>query len=201
LAQGPATPLRRAAGGTDGETVLMEQGNVDSVNHAEAVLARDAARRFTRRAAVGLHAGDHGRALRHVRRHAVLGAHRPLVYGMSEARLLQLTGNHAENPTLDLPCREVFARGQKAIEVIGPGGRGRGRDRRAAPRLLAGMTAARPLKAVWKAGAQRCMTTGWRALLAHYARDGEPPPRWTATKARCACCGACTPKARASATT
>jgi hypothetical protein len=39
---------------------------------------------------------------------------------MSEARLLQLTGNHAENPTLDLPCREVFARGQKAIEVIGP---------------------------------------------------------------------------------
>jgi hypothetical protein len=39
---------------------------------------------------------------------------------MSEARLLQLTGNHADNPTLDLPCREVFARGQKAIEVIGP---------------------------------------------------------------------------------
>ena len=30
----------------DGETVLLEQRNVDSVNHAEAVLARDAARRF-----------------------------------------------------------------------------------------------------------------------------------------------------------
>ena len=29
-------------------------------------------------------------------------------------------GNHAENPTLALPCREVFARGQRAIEVIGP---------------------------------------------------------------------------------
>jgi len=43
-----------------------------------------------------------------------------LVYGMSEQRLLQLTGNHAENPTLDLPCREVFARGQKAIHVWGP---------------------------------------------------------------------------------
>ena len=39
---------------------------------------------------------------------------------MTEARLLQLTGNHGENPTMDLPCREVFARGQKAIEVIGP---------------------------------------------------------------------------------
>mgnify|MGYP003404247733 CR=1 FL=1 len=30
----------------DHATVLMEQGNVDSVNHAEAVLARDAARQF-----------------------------------------------------------------------------------------------------------------------------------------------------------
>jgi tRNA(Arg) A34 adenosine deaminase TadA len=43
-----------------------------------------------------------------------------LVYGMSERDLLALTGAHPENPTLDLPCREVFARGQKPIEVIGP---------------------------------------------------------------------------------
>lgn len=43
-----------------------------------------------------------------------------VVYGMSESRLLALTGNHGENPTLDLPCREVFARGQKAVQVIGP---------------------------------------------------------------------------------
>jgi hypothetical protein len=39
---------------------------------------------------------------------------------MSESRLLAMTGNHAENPTLDLPCREVFARGQKAMHVVGP---------------------------------------------------------------------------------
>jgi len=43
-----------------------------------------------------------------------------VVYGMEERALLQLTGNHAENPTLDLPCRDVFARGQKAVQVIGP---------------------------------------------------------------------------------
>ena len=43
-----------------------------------------------------------------------------LVYGLAEQRLLALTGSHGENPTLDLPCRDVFARGQKAIEVIGP---------------------------------------------------------------------------------
>ena len=43
-----------------------------------------------------------------------------LVYGLSESRLLALTGSHPENPTLALPCREVFARGQRAIEVAGP---------------------------------------------------------------------------------
>jgi tRNA(Arg) A34 adenosine deaminase TadA len=43
-----------------------------------------------------------------------------LVYGLSEHRLRAVTGNHPENPTLDLPCREVFKRGQRPTEVIGP---------------------------------------------------------------------------------
>jgi tRNA(Arg) A34 adenosine deaminase TadA len=43
-----------------------------------------------------------------------------LVYGLSEQRLRIVTGNHPENPTLDLPCRGVFASGQRATEVIGP---------------------------------------------------------------------------------
>jgi len=43
-----------------------------------------------------------------------------VVYGLSERRLRVLTGDHPENPTLDLPCREVFASGQRATEVIGP---------------------------------------------------------------------------------
>jgi tRNA(Arg) A34 adenosine deaminase TadA len=43
-----------------------------------------------------------------------------VVYGLSERRLRAITGNHPENPTLDLPCREVFARGQRPTEVIGP---------------------------------------------------------------------------------
>lgn len=104
----------------DGETVLLEQGNVDAVNHAEAVLARAAAARFDAATLWGctlvttvepcaMCAGTQYWA--HIGR---------LVYGMSERRLLEMTGNHAENPTLDLPCRELFARGQKAIEVIGP---------------------------------------------------------------------------------
>ena len=43
-----------------------------------------------------------------------------VVYALSEASLLELTGNDPENPTLSLPCREVFARGWRDIEVIGP---------------------------------------------------------------------------------
>lgn len=43
-----------------------------------------------------------------------------LVYGMSEHDLKKLTGDHAENPTLDLPCRNVFAAGQRKVEVVGP---------------------------------------------------------------------------------
>ena len=43
-----------------------------------------------------------------------------VVYALSEHRLLTLTGDHPENPTFSLPCREVFSRGQREIEVVGP---------------------------------------------------------------------------------
>ena len=106
--------------GPDHETVLSEQGNIDTVNHAEAVLARMASRVYSADELWGctlyttvepccMCAGTQYWA--HIGR---------LVYGMSERRLLAITGNHIENPTLDLPCREVFGRGQKDIHVIGP---------------------------------------------------------------------------------
>jgi tRNA(Arg) A34 adenosine deaminase TadA len=43
-----------------------------------------------------------------------------VVYALAEESLLELTGSDPENPTLALPCREVFARGQRLVEVIGP---------------------------------------------------------------------------------
>ena len=43
-----------------------------------------------------------------------------VVYGLSEKRLRTMTGDHPENPTLDLPCRDVFARGQRRVAVLGP---------------------------------------------------------------------------------
>ena len=104
----------------DGETVLAAQGNIDTVNHAESTLARTAADNWP---------------AEYLARCTLVTTFEPcamctgtaywanigrIVYGASEEALLALTGNHAENPTLSLPCRELIARGQKTIEVIGP---------------------------------------------------------------------------------
>ncbi len=44
-----------------------------------------------------------------------------LVYGASEEKLIGLTGKgNGENIGFQMECREVFAAGQKEIEVFGP---------------------------------------------------------------------------------
>lgn len=43
-----------------------------------------------------------------------------VVFGLSEEGLYALTGSHHENETMLLPCREVFARSGRSVEVIGP---------------------------------------------------------------------------------
>lgn len=43
-----------------------------------------------------------------------------VVYGLSEEKLLFMTGDNEINPTFSLPCREIFQKGQKNIEVVGP---------------------------------------------------------------------------------
>ena len=104
----------------DHETVLIEQGNVDGVNHAEAVLARTAAARWTPQELWGCTlytTAEPCCMCAGTQYWANIGR---VVYGISERALLGLTGDHPENPTLDLPCREVFACGQKPIRVIGP---------------------------------------------------------------------------------
>lgn len=106
----------------DGESVLAEQGNIDTVNHAESTLARHAA---------SIYPGAYLRDCTLVTTFepcamcagtvywAGIGR---VVFGASEEALLALTGSHPENPTLSLPCREVFARGQRSVEVVGPVG-------------------------------------------------------------------------------
>ncbi len=43
-----------------------------------------------------------------------------VVYALAESSLLAITGAHPENPTLALPCRQVFGAGQRPTEVVGP---------------------------------------------------------------------------------
>lgn len=104
----------------DHQTVLAEQGNLDTVQHAEATLLRAAAAQHapeflwdctlvTTFEPCAMCAGT-----------AYWANIGRVVYGASEEALLALTGNHAENPTLALPCRELFARGQKPVRVFGP---------------------------------------------------------------------------------
>ena len=110
----------------DGDgNIIMEQGNIEitekiCTGDAEATLAARASHEFSREflwnctlyttaepcamCAGAIYWANIGR----------------VVYGMTEKRLLELTGSDEQNPTFDLPCREVFARGQKDIQVIGP---------------------------------------------------------------------------------
>jgi len=104
----------------DHETVLLEQGNVSTVNHAEAVLARTADMNFTPAYLWGctLYTTVEPCAMCAATQYwANIGR---LVYGLDERRLLDLTGASAENPTLDVPARYIYAHSQKAIQVTGP---------------------------------------------------------------------------------
>ena len=106
--------------GPDHDTVLLEQGNVSAVNHAEAVLARTADMNFSPAYLwdCTLYTTVEPCAMCAATQYwANIGR---LVYGLEERRLLELTGNDPGNPTLDVPARHIFTHGQKAIQVIGP---------------------------------------------------------------------------------
>lgn len=105
--------------GPDG-AILMRQGNLDTVRHAETELARRAAAAYepdflwgcTLVSTFDLCAMCSGTLY-----WANIGR---LVYGVEEEKLLALTGNHAKNPTMSLSSRTVLGSGQKTIEVHGP---------------------------------------------------------------------------------
>ena len=102
------------------DRVLMRQGNLDTVRHAETELARRAAAAYEPEflwqctlvstfepcamCAGTLYWANVGR----------------LVYGVEETGLLALTGDHAENPTMSLSSRTVLGSGQKHGARFGP---------------------------------------------------------------------------------
>jgi tRNA(Arg) A34 adenosine deaminase TadA len=105
--------------------IVLEQGNIEittsnCTGHAETSLMEAASRMFSKSflwdctlytsvepcamCAGAIYWGNVGR----------------VVYGISEKKLAELTGDSDVNPTLDLPCTDVFASGNKSIKVIGP---------------------------------------------------------------------------------
>jgi tRNA(Arg) A34 adenosine deaminase TadA len=102
------------------DRVLMRQGNLDTLRHAETELCRRAAAAYPppflwgctlvstfepcAMCAGALYWANIGR----------------LIFGVEETKLLALTGAHAENPTMSISSRTVLGSGQKPIEVHGP---------------------------------------------------------------------------------
>jgi len=104
----------------DGDTVLAEQGNIDTVQHAEATLARNASLTYPASYLWGCTLVTTFEPCAMCTGTIYWANIGHIVYGASEEALLALTGNHPDNPTLSLPCRDVLARGQKPMRVTGP---------------------------------------------------------------------------------
>lgn len=105
--------------GPDG-IVLMRQGNVDTVGHAETELARRAAAAYSPKflwTCALVSTGEPCAMCTGTLYWANIGR---LVYGYEESKLLALTGDHPDNPTMSLASRDVIASGQKKIEIHGP---------------------------------------------------------------------------------
>ncbi|KAJ5762193.1 uncharacterized protein N7511_005575 [Penicillium nucicola] len=105
----------------DNETVLATSNSLSHVRHAECELARNAADNYdwTYLARCTLVSTWEPCAMC---AGAIYWAHiGRVVYLASESALRGVVGaGNEENLTLDLPCREVFAKGQFLVEVLGP---------------------------------------------------------------------------------
>ncbi len=104
----------------DQETVILRQTNVSVVRHAESELAVKASEKYDASylwnctlvstvepcamCAGAIYWANIGR----------------VVFGLSESTLKHITGESQMNPTMNLPAKQVFDAGQKAISLLGP---------------------------------------------------------------------------------
>src|SRR5436190_19204135 len=99
------------------DRILMRQGNIDVVRHAETELARRAAAAYPADflwTCTLVSTGEPCAMCTGTLYWANIGR---LVYGFEEAKLLALTGDHLEIPTMSLPSRVVLGSGQHMIVV------------------------------------------------------------------------------------
>lgn len=111
--------------GPDG-TVLMEQGNAflqeghDMTAHAERMLATRASKAYRPPFLNGCTMYMSAEPCAMCAGAIYWAGIGRVVYGQSEDDLRNATGDDPENPTMSLPCRTVFAAGQRQVEVVGP---------------------------------------------------------------------------------
>ena len=108
----------------DGSVVLEAENTVvtgrDCTGHAELNLMRMASERFDPEYLRGctLYASTEPCAM--CAGAIYWGSVRRVVFALSGEQLRAITGTNPENVSLALSCREVFARGEREVEVSGP---------------------------------------------------------------------------------
>lgn len=116
-------PFASVLVGADGE-LMMEGKNehlIDKgVGHAETNLARRAAREFSLEQLHGATLYTSVEPCCMCSGTIYWAEIRSVVFGMTEKRLAELTGDDPANATQDLECRTVFAAGAYETEVRGP---------------------------------------------------------------------------------
>jgi tRNA(Arg) A34 adenosine deaminase TadA len=106
--------------------VVIEQGNLallpvrDATAHAETTAARRAAQRYEPPQLAGFTLYTSAEPCAMCAGAIYWAGIGRVVFGLTEHDLKGITGNHPDNPTMDLPCRQVFATGQRTVEVLGP---------------------------------------------------------------------------------
>ena len=106
--------------------VLMEQGNGytseggDRTAHAERILASRAAKKYDVEFLQGCTLYTSAEPCAMCSGAIYWAGIGRVVFGQTEKALKAQTGDHEENPTLDLPCHIIFEAGQRPTEIVGP---------------------------------------------------------------------------------
>jgi tRNA(Arg) A34 adenosine deaminase TadA len=108
----------------DGNVVVESQNTVvtgrDRIGHAETNVMREATERFEPEFLQGCTLYSSCEPCAMCAGAIFWGNVRRVVFALSEEDLRGIAAGNPENAMLDIPCREVFARGNHEVEVSGP---------------------------------------------------------------------------------
>ena len=114
----------RCSANRAGQILLEAQNTVvtesDATGHAETNLVRQASRAYSKAALSGTVLYTSTEPCPMCSGAIYWAGIGSVVFALAESALLEMTGDDPENPTMSLPCRTVFAAGQRATRVVGP---------------------------------------------------------------------------------